>query len=400
MSCQTRISIRLIAGALGVVATGLSSPARAASDPVASPFRVIAATRGVIEEGFALDARGGRLAFIQSEESGAARLRIVEIESGNALRTVELPAIKGRPDRVLFAGATSAVVIISRDPQGAGRFAQHHGADGKLSPVVGPMTDFATTTRAGQPILVGWGVKEESGGRTSVTVTQHRLEGLAPAGPPRTLVLDKDRMVRGRAFRLTGWQDGYSQVIGIKPGRGAKGPADELVAFDVLAGSVAWQWPLVDAPDFARSRELREAQPNRTVFVRPNAARDALELVDDRGRARGARLPAPFANYDATGLRQQEDFGMRWLYFGLPVNAAKSDAVASAKADKPFLDLFVAQRIWEDTSPYEAKRILRVPMDARPVTWVAGPTAVAVLRKQNAEARGGGEIELYRVAVE
>jgi hypothetical protein len=43
-----------------------------------------------------------------------------------------------------------------------------------------------------------------------------------------------------------------------------------------------------------------------------------------------------------------------------------------------------------------AERILRVPVDDRPVSWVAGRTHVAVSRRHKGFARGATRVEIHR----
>jgi len=94
---------------------------------------------------------------------------------------------------------------------------------------------------------------------------------------------------------------------------------------------------------------------------------------------------------------EQEDSAGHAVYFSLALDPLNPDALGRQKADKPYLDFYRAQ-IAADGKSADTVRLLRAPIDDRPVVWVLDGQHVAVLRKHKAFSRGGNEIEVYGVA--
>jgi hypothetical protein len=387
---------------LGVLALtpapGAAEPSASPSPSLAQPAFVYKPARGFIDDPVAIDAEQGRLAVLRTDSASFAQVEIVDLASGKTLRTFKAGSPQQLFDRLLIAPG-GGTVVITRDPRDGRRSAQYFSPDGRAAGLAGPATEFGTTVRGGREQLVGWD-RKASAGKTTYTVTQYQLAGLHKQGA-RVYAAGKDGVLVKPSLKVVGWQDGYAQVMGQKPGgydkRQDVRQPDKAAVLDALSGGLVKESAIGDVLGWAAAAELRRTRPNRSLMAVLSDEGDAVSLVDSYGRRTPLALQAKVANYQARSLAEQEEPGT--LYFSLSLDPLNPDALARQKADKAYLDLYRVRQ--EPTGGAAASGgamapVLRVALDDRPVTWVAGDHVVALLRKHKSFSRGGTEIEVYR----
>jgi hypothetical protein len=386
--------------ALTVLSTGGTASAEQA---LAQPAFVFKPAKGFIDDPFAVDGEQERLAVLRTDSASFALMEMVDLSTGKTQRTFRAGNPQQLFDRVLIAPG-GGTVVISRDPGNGRRLAQYFSADGKAAGLTTPATDFGTMVRGGRRYLVAWDRRPGPGGETTFTVTQYQLAGLRRTAGPHVYATGKDGRLVRPPLKIVGWQDGYAQVMGQRPGdydkqQDVRQP-DRAGIFDVLSGSFVADSAIADVLGWAAAAQLRQTRPNRALMAVLSDDQDGVVLVDAYGRRDPLPLEARVANYQARSLSEQEDFAAHTLYFSLSLDPLNPDALRRQKADKAYLDLY---RVRHEPLPAargptapETTALLRVALDDRPVSWVVGGQFVALLRKHKSFSRGGTELEVYR----
>jgi hypothetical protein len=382
----------------------LSVAGPASAEPsLAQPLFVFKPAKGFLDDPFAVDGEQEKLAVLRTDSAAFALVELVDLTTGKTERAFRAGNPQQLFDRLLMVPG-GGTVVISRDPGNGKRTAQYFSADGKPAGLAGPATDFGTIGRDGRLLLVGWDRRVAASGETTYTVTQYLLSGLRRMGGPHVYTAAKDGMMTRPPLKVAGWQDGYAQVMGQRPGgydkkQDVRQP-DRAAVFDLFTGSFVRDSEIGDVLAWAAAADLRRSRPNRTSMAVLNDDQDAVLLVDAYGRRQPLPLEAKVANYVARSLAEQEDGTTGTLYFSLSLDPLNPDALARQKADKPYLDLYRVRHepsAARGTAAPETTALLRVPMDDRPVSWVVGGRYLALLRKHKSFSRGGTEIEVYRL---
>ena len=377
----------------------LAAPAGA--QELAKPSFVLKPEKGFIDDPFAIDGDSARLALLRTDSASFTLVEIVDLKTGKTRRAFAAGNPQQLFDRVLFAGGDdTGIVLVTRDSVTSRRSAQYFGPDGRPLGLVGPVTDFGTAVRGGVKYLVAWDRKTLPSGQTTYTVGQHKLEGLAKVGKPRAFTINKEGVLTEPPLKVVTWQDGYSQIVGEKPGaydkkKDVRQPGKAAV-YDVLAGAFVSEADIGDVLGWTVASQMRRTRLNRTLLPVITDEQDAIQLIDAVGRRTPLNLGAKVQNYERKSLLEQEDTANRAVYFSLSLDALNPDALGRQKADKPYLDLYRVQVPADGKTP-ETSRVLRVALDDRPVTWVVGGRWVALLRKHKAFSRGGNEIEAHEL---
>lgn len=401
-----------VASAMGVAAAiwlmawaapTAEAPAPSPDAEAAKPAFVIKPDKGFIDDPFALEggAQGGRLAIIRTDSASFARVQVVDLRTGATQQSFGIGDPQQLFERVLFAGA-GGIVVITRDPATDRRSAQHF-RDGKALGHAGPATDFGLTSRGERDYLVAWDRRTLTSGATTFVLAQYRLDGLTRVGRPRAYTLAKDGTLERPPLKFLGWQDGYSQLVGQKPGgydkaKDARQP-DRATVVDALDGSTVLDADISDVLAWTYGNQLRRQRGNRSLFTVIADEQDAVHLVDVFGRRIPLTLTGTFSHYDLRSLEEQEDAARRTVYFSFATDPLHPEALARRKAAKTFLDIYRARmRSAPDarSAPaVETRRLVRVPLGDRPASWVASDGFVALLRKHKSFSRGGSELEVY-----
>ena len=370
------------------------------------PVRVIPAPKGFIDDPIAVDGEGARLAFIRTDSASFARLEIVDLRSGAPRASFAVGDPQQLFERVVFAGASGGIVVITRDPGSDRRSAQHFSPEGRALGHAGPATDFGVTTRGERAYLVSWDRRTLASGATTYVVGQHRLDGLTRSGKPRGYTVGKDGQLAQPAMKMLGWQDGYSQIVGQKAGAYDKAKdfrqPDRAAVIDALDGRTVVDADIGDLMAWATGNLLRRQRPNRSLFVVLSDGEDAVLLSDPFGRRVELALAGTFSHYDPRTLTEQEDPGGRTLYFSFETDPLHPEALARRKAEPAFIDVYRARmRAPPDAKAapaVETRRLVRAALGDRRAAWAASEAYVILLRKHKSFSRGGNELEVYEVA--
>jgi len=364
---------------------------------LAKPTFVLKPEKGFIDDPLAIDGASARLALLRTDSASFALVEIVDLNTGKTRRAFAAGNPQQLFDRVLFAGGDDlGIVLLTRDSVTSRRSAQYFGPDGRPMGMVGPVTDFGTTTREGVPYLVSWDRRTAASGQTTYTVAQYKLEGLAKVGKPRAYVINKDGTLAQPALKIVTWQDGYAQIVGERPGaydkkKDARQPSKAAV-LDALGGEIVSEAEIGDVLGWTVASQMRRTRLNRTLLPVITDEQDGIQVIDAVGHRTPLKLGTPVQNYERKSLLEQEDPAGKALFFSLSLDPLNPDALGRKKADKPYLDLY---RVPMEGKAPESTRVLRVGLDERPVTWVVGGRYVALLRKHKSFSRGGNEIEGY-----
>ncbi len=389
---------------MGVIA--IPGAAFAADPPpsvdAAAPTFVLRPDTGFVDDPFAIEPDGGKLAVLRTDSASFARLEIVDLAARRTTQMIELGDPQPVFERVWFAGRDRGVIVVVRDARDGRRTAQYYDPAGKPAGLAGPATDFGMTMRGGKPLLVGWDKKKGPSGDTTFTLTQYQADGLGRVGRPRVYVATKAGELRKPPFVITGWQDGYSQIAGQRPGgydakKDVRQP-DEAAILDALRGEFSWSAGNGDLFGWAALGELRRKHENRSLFAVLAEDGSNFDFADGQGRRFPIKLPVPLQMYDARSLQDQEDTAAGTVYFSLALDPLNPEALARRKADRPLLDVYAAW-VPAGTSREGAlptiTRLVRATLDDRPVSWVASSRFVVLLRKYKNFSRGGNELEIY-----
>jgi hypothetical protein len=357
---------------------------------------VIKPAEGTFDDAFALDAGARRAALIRSDGETFAKLEIVDLATGATASSWDLPRELRSVERLELLPEGKGVLLIARQPAPRPepgvpppppRFsAAVVDAAGRLVAMTGPAAAFGS--RPGSPLLVALDrddLRSDVGtAGTTYTLTPLELPTLAPAGKPRVYRADAGGDMASPPFRILGFCDGYTRALGERPG-GRRG------VLDTLTGKITDEAEIGDALGWARAARLRADHPDRGRFATLNPDRAGVDIVDEMGNSRPAALAIPFSLYDPTSLRDQEGPERGALYFSVAVDPLNAEAVKRRKPDLPMLDLYAS-------SGGGARTKLRgrvfIP---RPVTWKAGYDNLVVLKRAKKPARGGDELQVYRL---
>jgi hypothetical protein len=387
-------------------ASAMAADDSAAVDKAPTPIKPrlsLRPDRGFYDNAWALDSTGKHLAVIHTDRDDFQRMEIFDIEASQttpassfdlnpAARAFE--AVSFLPDAVglllVSGGANDAHVVEAIDKTGKSLGRTH------------PVSEFGTTTRGGESILVTFERRAGRAGEVSYVVAPWKLPVLKPAGKPRSYVVGADGALRIPPVVPIAFFDGFSKLLAQRPGwydkkKDARQPDGQSV-LDLLSGKTLSDSPIDDVYGWARTTRLRREHPNRTAFIQLADAlggqisgQTGVELVDPAGRLNPLRLAVPFRLYDRFTLKDQEGPASGLIHFGIQVDPVNPDAVARKKADQPALDVYSVPM----AHPESTRLVARVAMDAQPVVWTVAGDRLVILRRYKSFARGGDRIDVY-----
>lgn len=302
------------------------------------------------------------------------------------------------------------VVLISRDAGNGRKSAQLFDARGRPAGLLGPVDEIAVVPHEGKRVLAAI-TQSKSGRAVTYKVARHRIEGLGRVGPTGGYVIDGGADLRRPPLKMVGWQRGYTELVGMRPGgydkaRDVRMPSRAAV-LDAASGRFVFEQDIGDVMAWAAASELRRKFPGRGLFAVFSPDARLFELVDFTGRRASIELPVPLRYYDPTSLQEHEQYGSGGdpgaLLFSLAIDPLHPEALARRKKAPSYLDIY---RVRPDApaagtptgkSPIAARidRLLRAPNDDRPIGWSAAGSHAAVLRKHKNFSRGGNLLEVY-----
>lgn len=397
-------------GGYAAVAPPPSMPAGSPSSPaVAHPTRTFKPDKGFFDDPMAVDPGTDDLVLLRTDSASFAKLETVDLSTGKFKAVIDIGDPHPVFERVVPVGHGRGIILIIRDSGTGRRSAQYFGTDGKPAGMAGPAADFGVATREGKQLLAAWDKTTAANGDTTYAVQAHEMApGLARVGKLQVVAANRAGEMKKPPFKIISWQDGYSQIVGQRPGaydskKDFRQP-DQAAVFDMLTGTFAATWEIGDIYGWAQVTELRAKHFNRTYFPLMAADGSSFDFADGRGTRTAAKLPVPLQFYDPKSLQDEEDAHAGRLMFSLAVDPLNPEALARKKADVPYLDVYATKMPSHALQPgadraaqasTTARLLLRATLDARPVAWVVSPHFVVLLRKFKSFSRGGGEIEVF-----
>lgn len=369
------------------------------------PNFVYTADKGFIDDPLALNPAAGLAAVLRTDSASFARIELVDLAAGKGTVAFDLGDPRQIFERVFFAGEGPSVVVVTRDPGNGRRSAQRFDETGKPAGVIGPVTDFGLTVRGGKRVLIAWDQGGEKN-RSVYNLTTYELPTLTKVGKVRSVVVEAG-LLKKPDLKINAWTDGYSGLIGQRPGeydkkRDVRLP-DRAAAYDLLASAFAWEAEIADVYGWAAASALRKHSVNRSAFIVVTGDQTGIESLDALGRRTPLSLVMPFEMYDPQTLTEDEDTLGNRLLFGIALDPLNPPAMARQKADKPFLDIYALPLPPVGPSGPPANHaapelLVRAALDERPVSWTTSGSWLILLRRFKAFARGGSELEAYRLA--
>ena len=386
-----------------VVAQTLSAHAEKSALRPVEPTQTIKPLggEGYFDEVFGLDDDGERLAALRRDGATFARIEIYDLDTTppKLASSFELPNKMLVGNRIELLPAGKGVVLIAREKpdDAAPLYAFLFDTAGKLSAKVGPAIAFSRppgvgAARAG--LLVGFDRKLGGhGAEATYTVTPFNLTTLAPVAKPRVYRTDAAGGLKSPPVRLVGFYDGYTRLLGERPGAYDKA-ADvrkppRQVVIDALTGKVTDETEIADLVGWAVTGQLRRDHPGQALFVDLNQDGSGVDVIDAMGKKQSVTLAVPFRLYDPKTLAPEEVSAPGVLSFGIAVDPLNVDAIKRQKADRPMLDVYSA-----DVAQGTVKLRGRV-FTPRPVTFRTRADKLVVLKRFKSFARGGDELQIF-----
>ena len=358
---------------------------------------------GYFDEVFGVDDAGKQLAVIRGDGATFARIETYDLESKppKLIASFDPPNKNLIVTRIELLPAGRGMVLIGRDRpvDEAPLTAFLVDMTGKVSTKVGPTTAFERPPEDGTAraaLLVAFDRKLSGhGAEATYTVTPYTLATLAPAGKPRAYKTDVAGELKVPTIRLIGFYDGYTRILGEKPGAYDKAtdvrqPPKKMVV-DALTGKTVSETEIADPVGWAITGQLRRDHPGQSLFVDLNQDGSGVDVIDAMGKKIPASLEVPFHLYDPKTLLSEEGPAPNQLTFGIGVDPLNPDAIKRKKAELPMLDLYAA-----DTADGAVKARGRV-FTPRPVTYRVRAQTLVVLKRFKSFARGGDEFQIFEL---
>jgi hypothetical protein len=361
----------------------LSSSGPARAKPLREVARV-AVSDGVIQESFALDERGARIAYVVTDGKGVTRLRVGP-PGGGAFKATDLTRFTAVPERVIAVGG--AFYVIANEGT---RRAAAIGPNGGLGRVIGPFSDAFVGTAKG-PALVAVTDRGEHADGHAYDVAAFRAGGVQVGRKGLTIAADGTIAgTPGLVFQA--FTNGYLQALVKRPGRyDARSDTrgnEEVAVYDVLTGAVSGAHR-PGMRDFADLVGKRAEHPGPELFVRLDEDGAGMHLVGPGEKLRPLAFPGRLASYDPQSLDQQQN-GER-LYFAMVLDPLSAPAVEGKPRPPRALHVFEV-----DAGRARASEIGEIPLpeSGQGWAWSAGGDKVAFMRKTTG-AGARGEIVVY-----
>jgi hypothetical protein len=343
----------------------------------------IAVSDGIIQESFALDERGARIAYVVTDSRGATHLVVGSPGSG-AVKATDITRFTAVPERVIAVGG--AFYVIANEGT---RRAAAIGPNGGVGRTIGPFSDAFVGTAKG-PALVTVTDRGEHGDGHAYDVAAFRAGGVQVGRKGLTIAADGTIAgTPGLVFQA--FTNGYLQALVKRPGRyDARSDTrgnEEVAVYDVLTGAVSGAHR-PGMREFADLVGKRAERPGPELFVRLDEDGAGLHLVGPGEKLRPLAFPGRLASFDPQSLDQQQN-GER-LYFAMVLDPLSAPAVEGKPRPPRALHVFEV-----NAAAARASEIGEIPLADGGQTWAwsAGGDKVAFMLKSS--GAGAREIVVY-----
>ena len=374
--------MRSTAVAIAAALIASTSPSRA-DEP--TPLSRFAATRGFIDDAFALSDDGAELAWLITDGATFCELHRARIAAGEIAPT---PCTTFNAESLRFLDG-ERVLLVDRDASTGLARAQifdRKGAGKRL----GPFTDLALADVAGVPAIVTH--LRTGAAHAIVAVRRDTLAPLARA----TLAVENDALrvggAKGVSLREPRFVDGWTRIMGLRAGGFDKASdqrrPDGEARVDAFTGKILDEKPIGDRVARGQLEALLHKHEPESISIQWNEMPSQILLVNET-EATPLVLPRPVAKYEPASLHFASA-GAGGLYLSLTVDPVNADAVRSKRADIDFVDLY---RL--DVAARTLSSVLRLDGKKHPTRWTIGADHLALLRKHAGFPRGGTALEVF-----
>ncbi len=385
-----------VATAATIVLTTVSAQAqvkRVAPPVGVKPLSTVHPEQGFVEDAYAFDGSGGRLALVRADASAYAELEIIDLAQGGAsLAKFDISPATTWVTSVAFVLDGNQIFFTGKTADEARVTGFVYDLAGKQKRKFGPATDVTLTDVNGTPAVAVYNAIARKDGVTH-EVSLFRLADGKPLSKKRVLKADVDGFVKPLDLRILYFKNGYAQIVGIKKGAYDKLKDQRLndneALYDVNEGKVLRATPIGDLVAYSKLLKLRQLSPNRAVFAVVGDDGRGVDVLTAEDKIVRLETTLSFEHYDPKSLQQQLGRDGK-LYFSLTIDPVNPPAVAAKKADPVHIDLYVF-----DPATSKTERLARLPQNERDFTWAVAGGRWAVLRKHKGYGRGGPDLELY-----
>jgi hypothetical protein len=381
--------------ALAGVGVALAPAVQAADPPTIQSGTLVKSVvpeHGFIDDPFAFDGAGGRLAYVSADAASHAEIIVLDLAQRAQLMSVDISAFTTAPIEIEFALAGDHFFVIEQPGKTGPKRAALMSASGKIVRTFGPADDIVRAVVADQAAVVLYTTSEARAKRRPKFV-QHTVEvrGLATGkriGKRTTLSTDLTGHSKQLDFTFRYWANGYTSAVGIKGGtwdrREDQRSPDAEGWYDMPTRKFSRQMKIENVVDHTKRMQELSGHPNESAFLEVAQDLSGIRLVSEDKPTASVSLDIPFHRYDRTTLRYRRSADGGFL-FPLAVDPVNPDAVARKRADKVWLDLY-------ELAPgaTKAKRRARLHLaDKRDVMWRATNRYWAVVPRHVGFDRGG-----------
>lgn len=390
MRSLAQLSVVLLAAA--VVAPAVAQKKAPKAEGV-TKLGTIKPDQGFIDDAFAFDGSGGRLAFVRTDASAYAEVEIIQTSDMASVARFDLSGATTAPVSIAFVGDGSRLFVVGRPAEGDQSTGYLVDFDGKVLHKYGPGTDVVQGELDGKTVVVVYNAKPNKTGVTH-EVQAFSLENGKSLSKKRSYAADADGFVKSIDMTILYWRNGYLEIIGKK-----KGAYDKLKdqrmndgegVYDACAGSLMRNTPIADVIPHTKLMTLRAAHQNQATFLHIPEDLKSVELVTADDQRVTIELAQELYMYDPNTL-QWELMRDGKFAFTLTIDPVNPDAVNNKRNDPELIDLYTL----DPSAGGKATRVARLPKDGRRHGFHVSGQTWTVLRKHKGFGRGGGELELY-----
>jgi len=364
--------------------------------------QTIAPAEGFVDDPFAFDASGSRLAYVASDAGTSSHLVVIDTLQKTELYRVDIGKFTLKPARIDFALDGEHFLIWSADEATGKERVGLLDSKGRVTRKFGPADDIVRTNYQGQDAIVVHTVSSLKKRRKKHTegaplirhnVVVSALRTGKTLGRKSNLDLDEKDKSTALDFTLKYWANDFTTAVGIKGGVWDRKENQQSPDFEgwyeMPSATFSKRLPIKELVKHRErmARLVKHQKSSRDIVVRHNLS--GVDLIQN-GDFTGLTLAEPFHHYDHTSLVTQTSTSGS-IFFSLTIDPVHPDAAAKRRAVKPWMDLYE----YVPTTKKVIRRARLLPPKGRRHSWRATSTHWALVPRHIGFDRGGTQLLLY-----
>jgi hypothetical protein len=364
-----------------MVASVLPGRRGVAAPRLLEPTGKVTAREGeVLQDAFAFDEGGGKLATISL--TGAGQVLLSVGAPGGKPRLTEISSFTSTPEKIFGLGGSWFVVA----NEGKRRAAVIDAA-GRLGKITQPFDECELSFSPKAFVAVS--ERQEPGGNTRYAIAAYRPDGSTLLSED-TVVTGNGSIVGSEDETFLGFSNSHFSIMVEKPG-GYDRKTDvrlppQFAIRDVKTGKTGPGKTPPQLEGYLDYVRKRGEKPDLPAVIVPSSGRLGFELVGPQEKVRPIDLTLPVEDYDPTSLEQRQ-MGGRVLFSLL---ADRPGRRGGKEGGRYALDFFTLE-----PSSGKVTVIGEVPVEGTAAAWSAGGGKIAVMGKA---AGGNREIVIYSIS--